>query len=123
MEEAAVSMPLIGTALGGDRDLSAGGFSKLRLVIRGKNLHLLDRVGIDGDVGSTVVAGVDVGSAVDGEFVLIGARAVDIERVNAAGPGNLAVEVAHDSGDDTHEIEDVPAVESKVIELVAGDEV
>src|SRR5437764_15407649 len=120
MEEAAVSMPLIGTALGGDCDLSTGGFSKLCLVIRGKDLHFLDRVGIDGDVGSTVVAGVDVGSAVDGEFVLIGARAVHVEGIDASGARSMAVDHSRDAWNQSHIIKHVAPIQAQLAQLLAG---
>ena len=86
MEEANVAVPLVGAALADKRHLSTRCLAKLRLVVRGQNFHFLDGIRIEGYVGATVVAGVHVGSAINGELVLVGARAVHVELVDTACP-------------------------------------
>src|SRR5438105_13611536 len=108
MEEAPVAVPGVRSGLGHDGDLPAGGFTELRLVVGGKNFYFFDGVRIDGYVSAAVVAGVYVGSAVQGELVLIGPCAIDIHGVQPARSGSVPVETAGHSRDQLHVIQNVP---------------
>src|SRR5437773_806054 len=123
MEEAPVAVPGVRSGLGHDGDLPAGGFTELRLVVGGKNFYFFDGVRIDGYVSAAVVAGVYVGSAVQGELVLIGPSAIDIHGVQPARSGSVPVETAGHSRDQLHVIQNVPAVHRHVVELFAAYQV
>ena len=123
VEEAAVAMPLIGAALGDQGNLSAGRLAELRLVVRGQDLYFLDRIQIDGDMGPAVVACVHVRRAVNGEFVLVGARAIDVVGIQAARGGLVCIERPRHSRDELHIVEHVAAVESDCIDLLPGDHI
>ena len=86
MKVTTVAVPLVATALGDKCNLSTGCFAELGLIVRGEHFHFLDRVGIDGDVGTSVVPSVHVRSTVNRHFVLVRARAINIEGVQPARP-------------------------------------
>src|SRR3982074_2512076 len=107
MEKATVAMPLIGATLGDDCDLSAGGFAELGLIVRSKNFHFLDGIGVDGNVSASVVAGVDVGSAINGELVLIGARAVDVEGSDSSSARSVTIKRSRYARNELHVIQHI----------------
>jgi LacI family transcriptional regulator len=57
MEETSIAMPLVRAALGSDRDLTAGAFAKLRLVIGSEDFHLGNRIGIQRDMDGSITSG------------------------------------------------------------------
>ena len=61
MEEAAISMPLVGAAPGGDSDLAAGGFAEFGRIVGGQDLHFRDCVRVQRHVRGAIVPGVHVG--------------------------------------------------------------
>src|SRR5215469_1488403 len=126
MEEASVPVPLIASALGGDRDLASGRFTEFCLVIRSQDFDLFDRVGVQGDVSSTIVAGVDVRSTVNGELALVRARAVYVVRVISSGARTMPVEqpsAARSPRNQLHVIEDIPPVHGNVVQLLGSNQV
>ena len=123
VEEAPVTMPLVVAALGHQRDLAAGGFSKLRLVVRCQHFYFFNRIRIDRDVSSAVVPGIDVGCAVDRHLVLVRARSVDVERVEAAGSRGMAVKHTGNSGHELHVVQHVAAIDGDIVQLLAGHDV
>src|ERR1700687_556495 len=80
MEEATIAVPLVAAAFCNEGDLSAGRIAELRLVVRGQDFPFLDGSAGEGDGGSAVVAGIDVRGTVNGELMLVGARAIDVVR-------------------------------------------
>src|SRR5262249_7761055 len=79
MEPVARAVKVFGAAFGHDLYRTAGRASVFGLVVRGQNLELGDVVEHQRHVQRTVRPGVEVGRAVHGQVMLIGARAVDVE--------------------------------------------
>ena len=120
MKKATIAVPLVAAALGDQGNLSAGSLSEFSLVVGGENLHLFNRIGIDRDVGSAIVAGIDVRCAVDRHFMLVRARAIDIERIQAARSRGMAVKHTCNSGHELHVIQHVATIDGDIVQLFAG---
>ena len=95
-EVATAAVEVARAALRGHDELPAARLAELGLIVRGEDLHLGHRVRVQRDVRAAVVARIDVRGAVNRELVLVGARAVHVEGIDAAGAGDLAVEGADD---------------------------
>ena len=74
-------------------------------------------------MGAPVVASVHVGSAVDGELVLVGARSVDVIGIETARARLVTIEQARDAGYQLHIIQHIAAVYGDVVELFVRDHV
>src|SRR5262249_44186053 len=124
MEETHVAVPVVGTALGRHRKLTASGFAEFGLVVRSNDFEFFDGVGIDGDVRSSVVARIDVRRAVDRVFMLVCARSVDAEISKLSNVARL-VQVGNTSNprDQLYVVEDVPTIHGDVVQLLARNEV
>ena len=123
MEPTGIAVEFVGSVFGDNRKLPAAGLAVLRLVVRGQHPQFGNRVGVQRDVRAAIVTGVHVRSAVNRKLVLVRASAIDIECVNSASSGNLAVEAADNARNQFDEVDDVAAVQRKVVDLLAGDEI
>ena len=85
MKKPTISVPLICAALGYKGDLAACRFAELRLVIRGQDFYFLNCVRVDRDVSPAVVAGIDIGSTIDGELMLVSASTIYVHRIETPG--------------------------------------
>src|SRR4029077_18556649 len=92
-----VAMPLVAAAFGDDGNLASGGLAVLCLVVRSQDFHFLDRICIEGHVGTAVVAGIDVGRTINGELMLVGAATIDAEGIDSASPRGMTVKRARDA--------------------------
>ena len=70
-----------------------------------------------------VVPSIHVRSAVNRHFVLVRARAINIERVQPARPRSMAIKDPGHTRDQLHVVQHVAPIDSDIVQLFAGDQV
>src|SRR5262245_11703238 len=106
-----------------DYQLATGGIAVFGLIVGGKDFDFGDCVRIDCDVQRAIIAGIDIGRAVNGELVLIAAGSIDIECIQAATVRDLPVKFTDYTGNHFHKVDDVAAVKRQTIELFRSNQV
>ena len=114
------SVEVPGSALGHGADLRADRPAVLGLVVRGEDLDLLDRVDADRHHRTAVVAGVDVGDAIEGHVV--GARTLSVgAQVLGFDAGGVRHAVRDHSGGEEGHVEETATVDRDLLHALAGN--